>query len=140
MIDSNDPDRLSLEAIVERLAAAWNGGDAAGFAAPFAADAQQVNIFGARLIGREEIRARHDEIFKSIFRGSTNVLHVLEARRLAPDVLLAQVSSAVDVPQGPLRGELRTVASLVLHRGRGGDWSIVLFHNTSQQPGPPINT
>ncbi|HET9096682.1 MAG TPA: SgcJ/EcaC family oxidoreductase [Candidatus Baltobacteraceae bacterium] len=140
MRDWDDSDRAALESIADRLAQAWNSGDAGGFAAPFAADAQQVNIFGTRLIGRDEIRDRHAAVFAEMFRESTNVLQILDARRLGPDVLLAQISSAVEVPHGPLRGTLRTIASLVLRRVHGADWEIVLFHNTRQQPGPPSNT
>ncbi len=139
MTDLNESDRAALESIVDRLARAWNSGDAPGFAAPFAADAQQVNIFGARLVGRSAISERHAAIFAGIFSGSVNVLHVLDARRLGPDVLLAQLSSVVDVPHGPLRGELRTIASAVLRTPRDADWEIVLFHNTREQPGPQVN-
>jgi hypothetical protein len=67
------------------------------------------------------------------------VLRILDARRLGTDVLLAQISSVVDVPRGPLRGELRTIASVVLRRVHEAHWEIVLFHNTRQQPGPPAN-
>lgn len=140
MRDVDDSDRAALESIADRLAQAWNSGDAAGFAAPFAADAQQVNIFGTRLIGRDAIRDRHAAVFAEMFRESTNVLQVLDARRLGPDVLLAQLASAVEVPHGPLRGTLRTIASIVLRRTHDADWEIVLFHNTRQQPGPPSNT
>jgi uncharacterized protein (TIGR02246 family) len=136
MTDLNEPDRVALESIVDRLARAWNSGDAAGFAAPFAADSQQVNIFGARLIGRDAIDDRHAAIFANIFRGSTNVLRILDARMLGPDVLLAQVSSVVDVPHGPLQGELRTIASMVLRRSNESNWEIVLFHNTREHRGP----
>jgi uncharacterized protein (TIGR02246 family) len=134
MTDLNDPDRAALESIVDRLACAWNNGDASGFAAPFAADAQQVNIFGTRLIGRGAIRERHAAIFAGIFSASTNVLNILDARMLGPDALLAQVSSVVEVPHGPLQGELRTIASMVLLRNGDADWQIVLFHNTREQP------
>lgn len=140
MSDLSQADRSALQSILDQLASAWNKGDAAGFAAPFASDAQQVNIFGARLIGREGIRVRHAAIFADIFRESTNVLQLLDARRLGTDVLLAQLSSVVEIPHGPLRGTLRTIASLVLRRARDGDWEIVLFHNTAQQPGPPSST
>lgn len=140
MTNLNQADRAVLESLADRLARAWNNGDAAAFAAPFAADAQQVNIFGARLVGRDAIRDRHAAIFADVFRASTNVLQILDARRLGPEVLLAQLSSVVEVPHGPLRGTLRTIASIVVRSVRDADCEIVLFHNTRQQPGPPSNT
>lgn len=119
---------LALESIVSELSAAWNRGDAAAYAAPFAADAEQINIFGAQLCGRGEIEQRHDVIFKSIFQHSTNVFSVLGTRAVGPDALIARVASAVDVPRGPLQGRLETIVSMVLqHSAR---WEIVLFHNT----------
>lgn len=135
MTDLNEADRAVLASIVAQLARAWNDGDGPGFAAPFAADAQQVNIFGTRLIGRGAIRDRHAAVFADIFRESTGVFHILDARRLGPEVLLAQISSVVNIPHGPLRGELRTIASMVLRRMSDADWEIVLFHNTRRQPG-----
>lgn len=127
-------DRSQIDAIVAELADAWNAGDAARFAAPFALDAEQVNIFGARLIGRGEIADRHAHVFETIFRGSTNVLRVLDARYAGADVLLLRLDSVVSIPQGPMQGDLHTIASLVLCR-TGPKWEIRLFHNTRIAPG-----
>ena len=127
-------DRAAIDAIVAELAGAWNAGDAARYAAPFARDAEQVNIFGMRLIGREEIARRHAQVFETIFRESTNILHVLDARSAGPDVLLVRVGSVVSIPHGPMQGELHTIASLVLCR-TGSNWEIELFHNTRVTPG-----
>jgi uncharacterized protein (TIGR02246 family) len=126
-------DRLALESIVSELTAAWNAGDAARFAAPFAEKSEQINIFGNLLAGRTEIAERHDRIFGTIFHGSTNVLQIDNARYVAPDVMVARVSSSVEVPHGPLQGTLQTVASVVLRKTSAG-WEIVLFHNTRVAP------
>ncbi|HKU67293.1 MAG TPA: SgcJ/EcaC family oxidoreductase [Candidatus Baltobacteraceae bacterium] len=130
-ISSVDDD--ALQAIVAELAQAWNAGDAQRFAARFAWDGEQVNIFGAQLHGRREVAQRHDRIFKTIFRGSTNVFEILDARVISADVIVARVSSVVTVPEGPLQGELRTIASMILQR-TAAQWEIVLFHNTRNAP------
>lgn len=122
-------DRLALEEIAAQLAHAWNAGDAAGFAALFAPDGEQVNIFGTQLRGRHEIEQRHEHIFATVFWGSRNALRVVDARLAGTYVMLARVSSVVDVPQGPLQGQLQTIASMVLLRS-SRQWEIVLFHNT----------
>ncbi len=138
-------ERRALEAILEELTQAWNAGDAQRFAAPFAPEAVQVNIFGAQLRGRQEIAERHDRIFKTIFRESINAFEIIDADLAATNVMLARISSAVTVPHGPLQGELRTIASLVLRR-TDTRWEILLFHNTRvaadavQQPEPPNST
>lgn len=122
-------DRLQIESIVAELADAWNAGDAVRFAAPFAPDAEQVNIFGTRLMGRSEIADRHEIVFDTIFRGSTNVLRILDARYAAAGVALVRIDSTVSIPHGPMQGELHTIASLVLRQASGA-WEILLFHNT----------
>jgi uncharacterized protein (TIGR02246 family) len=129
MIPVPTPDFAQLQEIVAEMAHAWNAGDALRYAARFAWDGEQVNIFGAQLHGRHEIAERHDRVFKTIFADSSNVLEIVDARTVSADVLAARVSSVVTVPQGPLQGELRTLASLVLRRA-GTRWEIVLFHNT----------
>lgn len=122
-----------VQAIVNELAQAWNAGDGTRYAAPFAEDGEQVNIFGMQLIGRAEIAQRHDHVFKTIFAGSTNTFEILRVQELAPGVLFAHISSAVLIPSGPMHGELRTIASLVLQQ-RSGRWEIVHFHNTRVMP------
>lgn len=122
-------DFAALESIVAGMERAWNAADGQGFAAAFAMDADQVNIFGDVLNGRPDIAERHDRIFNTIFRGSSNALRLVEARYVNENVVLARMSSTVVVPQGPLAGELRTLASLLFHRTESG-WELLTLHNT----------
>ena len=55
-------DRAALENIVRQLEAAWNTMDGSAFAAPFAADADFVNIRGEHFRGRTAIAAGHAAI------------------------------------------------------------------------------
>ena len=61
--------RASLESIVGQLEAAWNAMDGTAFAAPFADDADFVNIRGEHFRGRAAIAAGHVEIFRTIYNG-----------------------------------------------------------------------
>lgn len=115
--------------IISRLERAWNAGDGPAFAAPFADDADFVNIRGDYLRGREVIAQGHHAIFTSIYRGSTVHYELLQARALTDDVMLVHVRGALRVPTGPMSGELNAVAMLVLARMTGG-WQIAAFHNT----------
>lgn len=128
-MEVSSADRSAVQGVVEQLAAAWNRGDGAAFAAPFAEDAEQINIYGTQLIRRRRIAEMHAHVFSTMFRGSTNSLEVLDVQRISNDVLVAKISSSVSVPAGPLQGELRTIGSLVLCRS-GSGWEIALFHNT----------
>ena len=134
-----DPsDRGAIERIVKSMEAAWNAGDGAGFAAPFAADADFVTIRAERFRGREAIGAGHAAIFRTIYAGSVNRMEVESSRLLRPDVALAHVRATLDAPTGPLAGRHDARLSLVLIRETAG-WQIASLHNTlaPSEPGRP---
>src|SRR6188768_2410561 len=56
--------------IVANLEEAWNAGGGAGFAQPFAKDADFVNIRAVHLRSREIIARGHLGIFDTIYKGS----------------------------------------------------------------------
>jgi uncharacterized protein (TIGR02246 family) len=122
-------DRAALESIVNQLEAAWNAMDGTAFAAPFASDADFVNIRGEHFRGRPTIAAGHAAIFRTVYAGSTNRCTVEDARLLRSDVALVRVRALLDVPQGPLAGRHRARFSVVLTKESGG-WEIAAFHNT----------
>ena len=130
-------DRAALERIVGRLEAAWNAMDGSAFAAPFAGDADFVNIRGEHFRGRPAIAAGHAAIFQTIYAGSTNQYTVEGARLLRPEVALVHVRSLLHAPRGPLAGRHGARFSLVLTKEPGG-WEIAALHNTLEAPpGPP---
>jgi uncharacterized protein (TIGR02246 family) len=133
-------DRAALENIVRRLEAAWNAMDGSAFGAPFAADADFVNIRGEHLRGQAAIAAGHAAIFRTIYAGSTNHFTIERARLLRPEVALVRVHSVLDAPQGPLAGRHGARFSLVLTKERNG-WEIAALHNTLEAgPAAPLMT
>jgi uncharacterized protein (TIGR02246 family) len=111
--------------------------DGSAFAAPFAAEADFVNIRGEHFRGRAAIAAGHAAILQTIYAGSTNHCTVEGARLLRPEVALVRVHSVLDAPQGPLAGRHRARFSLALTK-EGGGWEIAALHNTLEAaPGPP---
>ena len=130
-------DRAALESIVRQLEAAWNAMDGAAFAAPFAGDADFVNIRGEHFRGRSAIAAGHAAIFRTIYAGSTVHFTVEAARLLRLEVGLVHVRSVLHAPHGPLAGRHGACFSLVLTNEPGG-WEIAAFHNTLEgAQGPP---
>ena len=130
-----ESERAAVEAIVSRLESAWNAMDSEAFAAPFAEDADFVNIVGEHHRGRPAIIDGHRAIFRDFFADSSARMEVIAARMLRPDVALAHVRSVLDAPKGPLAGRNTAVFSMVLtKRGdeAGADWEIAAFHNTRQ--------
>ena len=126
-------DGTALEALVASLEAAWNAGDADAFAAPFAVDADFVNIRAEHHRGRAEIAAGHAVILRTIYAGSTNHYTIEAARLLQADVALVHVQAVLDAPSGPLAGRNRALFSMVVLRA-APRWEIVSFHNTLQPP------
>ena len=129
----NEQSQSSLVAIAQgvmkRLEDAWNAADGAGFAEPFAVDADFVAIRGDLHTGRRAIAEGHQQIFDTIYAGSTVSLRVLQARELEGGPILAHVRGEIDAPAGPLAGRHAATASVVLVP-RGDEYEITAFHNT----------
>lgn len=116
------------ETTVKRLEDAWNAGDGTAFGAPFARDADFVDIRGVWHSG-EEIAVGHQQIFDTIYAGSTVRYEVLQARPLDEGIVLGHVRGRLSAPIGPLAGEHEALASVVIIRD-GDDHRIAAFHNT----------
>ena len=116
------------EPIVQRLEDAWNAADGAAFGAPFAPDADFVNVRGDHHTG-PAIAAGHQQIFDTIYAGSTVRYTLLDARELDDRVILAHIGATLSVPAGPLAGEMNALASIVLVEA-GGEHRVAAFHNT----------
>jgi len=119
----------SAQGVMKRLEDSWNAADGAGFAEPFAVDADFVAIRGDLHTGRRAIAEGHQQIFDTIYAGSTVGLQVLQARELEGGVILAHVKGEIDAPAGPLAGRHAATATVVLVP-RGDDLEIAAFHNT----------
>jgi uncharacterized protein (TIGR02246 family) len=116
------------EQIVKRLEDAWNAGDGAAFGAPFTPDADFVDIRGVWHAGNA-IAAGHQQIFDTVYSGSTVHYELLQTRPLDDHVILGHVRGRLSAPTGPLAGENEALASVVIVR-EGDDHRIAAFHNT----------
>jgi uncharacterized protein (TIGR02246 family) len=126
--DATDARETALT-VLRRLESAWNAGDGEAFAAPYASDATFVNIRGEHHRGRDAIAGGHAGIFATIYAGSTNRMELVDARRLADDVIVATSRNTLDAPSGPLAGIHAAISTSVLVRD-GATWQIMLTHNT----------
>jgi uncharacterized protein (TIGR02246 family) len=117
------------DTIMRRLELAWNRADAAAFGEPFSADADFVAIRGDLHTGREAIAEGHQQIFDTIYAGSTVRYEVLRARELDERVIVAHIRGTIDAPGGPLAGQHACTITLVLLR-HDDKYEITAFHNT----------
>lgn len=117
------------QTVINRLEAAWNAADGAAFAAPFAPDADFVNVRGELHSGGEAIAIGHQQIFDTIYAGSTVEYDVFHAREIDDRVIVAHLRATLQVPGGPLAGTHDALATVVLSRD-GEEHRIASFHNT----------
>ncbi|HET6567086.1 MAG TPA: SgcJ/EcaC family oxidoreductase [Rhodothermales bacterium] len=128
MTETTSPEAIARE-IINQLEQGWNASDGRAFAAPFADDADFVNVRGEFHHGREAVAAGHQAIFDSIYRGSRIKCTLLQARRLADGVMAVHYQSDLTAPSGPLAGEHSAIPSFILV-GNDDGWEIASFHNT----------
>src|SRR4051794_17749013 len=122
--------RQPAEAFFAAIQAAWNDADGERYGAEFADLTDFVNIRGEHYRGDGAyIGAAHQGIFDSIYKGSTVSYEVDQARQLAAGVVVAQATSTLDAPSGPLQGTHQSKMTVVLVE-EGGTWKATAFHNT----------
>lgn len=108
----------------------WNDADGSMFAAPFVDDCGFVDIRGALHHGREAVAKGHDEIFSTIYSGTTIALALTDARLIAPGCILAHGRAVLDAASGPFKGMASTHTIVAVREHGDGAWRIVAFHNT----------
>lgn len=111
---------------IEIFVNSWNTADAKQLASVFAEDADFTAVNGLRAHGRESIGKGHEELFRTLFRGTKLAVEVIAVRALANE--LAAVEAEFTYPNGILPGVTRALASYVA-RNRQGRWEIVIFRN-----------
>jgi uncharacterized protein (TIGR02246 family) len=119
----------AVETIMQRLERAWNSADGSAYGEPFSPGADFVTIRGDLHTGRDAVVAGHQEIFGTIYAGTTMRYQVLQARQLDDRVVLAHVRATLSAPSGPLAGEHASTITVVLLK-HGGGWEITALHNT----------
>ena len=125
--------RRSRANLSKQLEDAWNAADGQAFGEPFTEDADFVALRGDYHQSQESIAVGHQGIFNTIYKDSRITYVLLQARTLTDNVILAHATSDLRAPSGPLTGEHRAVATLVLVH-KDGKWQIAGFHNTLVAP------
>jgi uncharacterized protein (TIGR02246 family) len=139
---ATDAESSAIQAVADGLDSAWNRGDAEAFASRFAPDGSFTNVLGMVHNGREAFRARHDAIFKTIFKGSTSKLVITTLRFVRPDVAIADLDAEIrgfgTLPPGmraDADGAGRSKLLMVFVKD-GGTWWISAYHNVGITPLP----
>jgi uncharacterized protein (TIGR02246 family) len=131
----------AIRAIVADQAAAWNAGDATGYAKQVAPDVAFTNLFGMVMYGSAPFRSRHTEILTTFYKGTTKKHVIRRIRFVTPDVAIVDIDNEVhgvtSMPGGilvPPDGVIKTQLMEVLVR-RDAQWWIEAYHNVDvKQP------
>ena len=127
--NENEQDRQAIVSIVQSVEDGWNRGDGAGFAAPFAEEADYVVVNGMHAKGRKEIGEGHQRIFDTFYKGSRNELRVESVRFIRPDLAVAHVHAHLRVPHEGGEREAQGRSTWVLLKEEG-EWKVEAFQNT----------
>ena len=129
-----------IRAIVAEQVAAWDAGDAPGYARHLAPDASFTNLFGMVMYGAPAFAQRHAEILATFYKGTTKHHVIRRIRFVTPEVAIVdidnQVRGVTAMPDGivlPRDGIVRTQLMEVFVR-RNGRWLIEAYHNVDLKP------
>ena len=122
-------DEKGIQDIVKQLEVAWNAYDSVSFAAPFAEDANFIQIFGGQLDGRTAVEASHRVIFDTIYKGSRATFSLRNIRFVRPDVAIVLTGANVKFHEGSEAREINTRPTLIVVKEQA-KWQIAAFQNT----------
>jgi len=122
-------EQQAINVLVQGMVRAWNAGSGTEFASYCEEDADFVNIYGAHANGQQAIAAGHDQIFRTVYAGSTLHFRVTQTRFLTDDIALVHVRARLVIPHGSMAGEKNAAPSMLMRRS-GGEWKVAAFHNT----------
>jgi uncharacterized protein (TIGR02246 family) len=121
---------MTIEQVLDGMVRAWNAGDGTGWAAHFTPDATFVDVVGRVQRGQAVIAREHQNIFDTIYRGSTLAIEQVGSQDLGGGLRLVHTATVLSVPAGPRAGEARAVQTNLFREDR-----ILAFHNTMKVDG-----
>jgi uncharacterized protein (TIGR02246 family) len=130
-----------IRALVAAQAAAWDAGDADGYAKAVSADVSFTNLFGMVMYGKPAFLERHRQILSTFYKGTTKHHQIRKIRFVTSDVALVDIDNEVHgvkaMPPGipvPPDGVIKTQLLEVFVR-HGQTWVIEAYHNVdTKQP------
>lgn len=115
-----------------KLSEAWKDGDGAAFAQCCTEDVDFINLLGMHVIGRRAVVELHEKIFRGPYKDSTVAFTIESIRVVSPTAALVIAPSLIDIPSGPVKGIVLSVASILLVYD-DDRWKLANFHNTRRE-------
>ncbi len=121
-----------IDATLRELKDAWNRADGAAWADLCTPDVDFINLLGMYVKGRGPVMEVHDKIFKGPYKDSTLRFDLQHIREVSLDAALAVVACELQIPEGPVKGVVKTIATMLFVRN--GDACLVAsFQNTKRE-------
>ncbi|MFG1908630.1 SgcJ/EcaC family oxidoreductase [Kribbella sp. NPDC048928] len=114
-------------AVLERLTAAWDAGDAVAYGREFTADASYVTYVGTVYRGRDDLAAGHAALFGKFLKGTRMFSEVVELRMYGERTAVVVTRGDVGKKR-PAR--LAKVQTFTLVLEDDGEWRVAAFQNT----------
>jgi uncharacterized protein (TIGR02246 family) len=136
LAQGTDGEEAAIQAVGERWTKAWDAGDVAAVTALYAADADYVDVYGRRAVGRPAIQTALAELTAGPYHGSHLELETVSTRFITPTLVVGDsrweltLVPATEGEAPPTKG-----LSTVVFVKQGLDWKIVA-HRT-RVPYPP---
>ena len=124
--------KASIQPTIDALNAAWNRADAEAFAAKCTSDVDFINLLGMYVKGRAAVASMHEKIYKGPYARSTLYFSVEHVRPVLPNAVLAIVHGELQIPSGPVKGLVRTIATVLFVR-KQSEWYVASFQNTKKE-------
>lgn len=115
--------------LIKKLEDAWNNANGEEYAEVFTDDASFVDIRGGLHNSRISIAKGHQAIFNTIYKGSLIEYNLIQCTNVSDDIIVSQVESTLDSPDGPLKGIHKSIFTFIAIR-HGDDWKIKSLQNT----------
>lgn len=127
------PERMDETKIKEMHAGmieAWNRGSGAGFAAPFASNADFIAFEGSQLRGRTQIAQFHQMLFDTSLKGTRLDGGVHFVRFLRPDFAVVHAWASTTMPGQTNATSSRDSLQLFVATKHGGYWQFDAMQNS----------
>jgi len=115
-------DETTIKDIIGRMIDAWNHGNAAEFAAPFAEDADFIAFEGTHLKGRQQIRGFHERLFDLDLKGTRLEGGVKFVRFLGPALAVMHAWCTTTLRGQTNASSSRDSMQLFVVTKRDGQW------------------
>lgn len=121
-----------IRATLASLSDAWKNGDGAAFSECCTEDVDFINLLGMHVKGRSSVAEMHEKIFRGPYKDSNVGFTIQSVRFITPDASLVIAPARIDVPSGPVKGIVSSIASILFVRD-DNRWKVANFHNTRRE-------